>query len=82
MVASTKIFQMLIIMTFNLAGYASSCKELKKMSGLRRDGDYKLLIQGRLLQVYCHGMRKSKPREYLTLPAGEKENFSEIYEKR
>ena len=34
------------------------------------------------VQVYCYNMQKSHPREYITLPAGETENYSEVYHHR
>lgn len=32
-----------------------------------------------LLQIYCKNMKKPAPEEFLSLPAGEEENFSEVY---
>lgn len=46
------------------------------------DGEYPLLIGGRNMTIYCHGMSSAEPREYLTLPAGDSENYAEIYDKR
>ena len=37
---------------------------------------------GDSLQIYCHNMASGHPVEYLTLPAGEEENFSEVFGKR
>lgn len=34
------------------------------------------------VSIYCHGMSTDGPQEYLSLPAGEDENFSEIYDRR
>jgi hypothetical protein len=34
------------------------------------------------VSIYCHGMSTDSPQEYLSLPAGEDENFSEIYDRR
>jgi hypothetical protein len=34
------------------------------------------------MTIYCHGMLTAQPREYLTLPAGDSENYAEIYDKR
>ncbi|KAG8224369.1 hypothetical protein J437_LFUL005250, partial [Ladona fulva] len=49
-----------------------------------RDGEYHLLIGGVSMPIYCHGMgtRTNSPKEYLTLPAGERENYSEFYDRR
>ncbi|XP_071481500.1 A disintegrin and metalloproteinase with thrombospondin motifs 9-like [Diadema antillarum] len=60
----------------------TSCRDLQVTQDVHEDGDYTMLIQGRLLTIYCHGMASSTPAEYLTLPAGEAENYSEIYPKR
>ena len=34
-----------------LAGYASTCRELKHLSSIQRDGEYKLLIHGKHIPV-------------------------------
>ncbi|XP_030827982.1 A disintegrin and metalloproteinase with thrombospondin motifs 9 [Strongylocentrotus purpuratus] len=60
----------------------TSCRDLQEIQNIQEDGDYSMLIQGRLLQIFCHGMAGSNPAEYLTLPASEAENYSEIYTKR
>lgn len=59
-----------------------SCVELQKRLKTTKDGEYRLLIGGRQMTVYCHGMNTAEPREYLTLPAGDQENYAEIYDKR
>jgi hypothetical protein len=53
--------------------------DLKTKSGLTVDGEYELLAGGKNLTVYCHDMASPVPREYITLPKGEQENYSEIY---
>ncbi|XP_078001337.1 A disintegrin and metalloproteinase with thrombospondin motifs 9-like [Glandiceps talaboti] len=58
-----------------------SCREIQEMRGKREDGEYHVLVHGRTLQIYCHAMHTTNPSEYLSLPAGEAENFSEIYAK-
>ena len=30
------------------------------------------------MSVFCHNMNTSAPREYLSLPTGERENYSEV----
>ncbi|XP_033214669.1 A disintegrin and metalloproteinase with thrombospondin motifs 9 isoform X2 [Belonocnema kinseyi] len=60
----------------------SSCLEIQRRLKSTRDGEYTLVIGGRNMSIYCHGMGSREPKEYLTLPAGEKENFAEIYDKR
>ncbi|XP_024868188.1 A disintegrin and metalloproteinase with thrombospondin motifs 9 isoform X1 [Temnothorax curvispinosus] len=59
-----------------------TCLEIQKRLKVTTDGEYPLLIGGRNMTIYCHGMSSAEPREYLTLPAGDSENFAEIYDKR
>jgi len=47
----------------------------------RRDGEYRLNILGANASIYCHGMNTDEPKEYITLVAGDTENFAEIYDK-
>ncbi|XP_060563969.1 A disintegrin and metalloproteinase with thrombospondin motifs 9-like isoform X2 [Ruditapes philippinarum] len=64
---------------YNGPCYASSCKQLKEQTSIRQDGSYKLFVHGRLLEIYCKNMKRQVPEEFLSLPAGETENYSEIY---
>jgi hypothetical protein len=48
----------------------------------KEDKEYTLQIMGINVSIYCHGMSTYSPQEYLSLPAGEDENFSEIYDRR
>ncbi|XP_029666691.1 A disintegrin and metalloproteinase with thrombospondin motifs 9 isoform X3 [Formica exsecta] len=59
-----------------------TCLEIQKRLKATTDGEYSLLIGGRNMTIYCHGMSSVEPREYLTLPAGDNENYAEIYDKR
>lgn len=59
-----------------------TCLEIQKRLKVSTDGEYMLLIGGRNMTIYCHGMSSAEPREYLTLPAGDSENYAEIYDKR
>lgn len=59
-----------------------NCLEIQKRLKVSTDGEYWLLIGGRNMSIYCHGMLSAQPREYLTLPAGGGENYAEIYDKR
>uniref|UniRef100_A0A6Q2YCM6 ADAM metallopeptidase with thrombospondin type 1 motif, 9 n=1 Tax=Esox lucius TaxID=8010 RepID=A0A6Q2YCM6_ESOLU len=43
------------------------------------DGEHFVNIQGKALKIYCAGMQTDMPREYVTLTAGEGENFSEVF---
>ena len=40
-----------------------------------RDGEWPLLVAGRNISIFCHGMQTGRPREFLTLQAGEQENY-------
>ncbi|XP_032671699.1 A disintegrin and metalloproteinase with thrombospondin motifs 9 isoform X2 [Odontomachus brunneus] len=60
----------------------TSCLEIQKRHRTTTDGEYSLLIGGKNMTIYCHGMSSAEPREYLTLPAGQSENYAEIYNKR
>ncbi|KAL0100423.1 hypothetical protein PUN28_019638 [Cardiocondyla obscurior] len=60
----------------------ATCLELQKRFKINTDGEYQLLIGGRNMTIYCHGMSSAEPREYLTLPASDSENYAEIYDKR
>ena len=42
------------------------------------DGEYNIVLGGRNVSVFCHNMNSSAPREYLSLPTGEMENYSEV----
>lgn len=59
-----------------------TCLEIQKRLKATTDGEYPLFIGGRNMTIYCHGMSSVEPREYLTLPAGDSENYAEIYDKR
>ncbi|XP_043589159.1 A disintegrin and metalloproteinase with thrombospondin motifs 9 isoform X1 [Bombus pyrosoma] len=61
--------------------YAMSCYEEKNYFNATKDGEYILVLSGRNMSIYCHGMSTSEPKEYLTLPAGPEENYAEIYDK-
>ncbi|XP_058144323.1 A disintegrin and metalloproteinase with thrombospondin motifs 9 isoform X3 [Dasypus novemcinctus] len=56
-----------------------NCKEVKRLKGTSEDGEYFLIIRGKLLKIFCAGMQSDRPREYITLLHGDSENFSEVY---
>lgn len=62
--------------------YAMSCYEAKTYFNATKDGEYTLVMAGRNMSIYCHGMSTSQPKEYLTLPAGPEENYAEINDQR
>ncbi|KAL1425853.1 hypothetical protein MTO96_018835 [Rhipicephalus appendiculatus] len=61
---------------------AVSCAEVQRRGGVRVDGEQKLYVRGRLVNVYCARMNTSAPQEYLSLASGESNNYSEVYGKR
>ncbi|XP_041349612.1 A disintegrin and metalloproteinase with thrombospondin motifs 9-like [Gigantopelta aegis] len=65
---------------YNGPCYARSCKELKELTTIRMDGDYKILVNNQLVTIYCKNMRKQTPLEYLTLSRSE--NYAEVFDKR
>ncbi|XP_043267299.1 A disintegrin and metalloproteinase with thrombospondin motifs 9 isoform X2 [Venturia canescens] len=59
-----------------------TCLEAQKRLKLRHDGEYTLFVGGKSMRIYCHNIGTDSPREYLTLPAGDRKNYAEIYDKR
>ncbi|KAL0978547.1 hypothetical protein UPYG_G00171970 [Umbra pygmaea] len=57
----------------------TSCGDVQRLSGLQPDGDQFLNIQGKPIKVYCAHMQTDRPKEYISLTAGEGENFSEVF---
>ncbi|XP_076288590.1 A disintegrin and metalloproteinase with thrombospondin motifs 9 isoform X2 [Lasioglossum baleicum] len=59
-----------------------SCLEAKKYYRNNSDNEYSLFVNGRWMYIYCHDMVTNNPKEYLTLQAGFRENYAEIYHRR
>ena len=38
-----------------------------------------MVLGGKNVSIYCHQMNTTWPKEFLTLPTGEEENYSEMY---
>ncbi|KAI1882299.1 hypothetical protein AGOR_G00249250 [Albula goreensis] len=57
----------------------TTCRDVQLKQGSRKDGEYYLRVQSRILQVYCAEMESEFPKEYVTLRSGETDNFSEVY---
>ncbi|XP_052903499.1 A disintegrin and metalloproteinase with thrombospondin motifs 9 [Anopheles moucheti] len=56
-----------------------NCKDVQLKH--RTDGEYEMKLNGTIAMIYCHKMATRSPVEYLTLPAGPRENYA-IYNKR
>lgn len=52
-----------------------SCWDVKRYHHTR-DGEYGLNVGGRNISIYCHGLQGDHPKEYLTLRAGDTENYA------
>ncbi|XP_076304354.1 A disintegrin and metalloproteinase with thrombospondin motifs 20-like isoform X1 [Tachypleus tridentatus] len=61
---------------------AVSCKDVQERTGIREDGEKELYIRGKILKIYCANMNTSNPQEYVSLPSGDSNNYSEMYDKR
>ena len=55
---------------------------MKQKTHIQENGEYQILFAGKNVSIYCHDMNSTIPKEYLTLKAGESENYSEVYGKR
>lgn len=53
-----------------------SCRDLKHNFHYHHDGEYELSVAGKNVSIYCHNMHSHEPREYLTLKAGDTENYA------
>lgn len=67
---------------FHFIGEAHSCLDIKRAYKTDVDQEYPIHILGRNISIYCHEMSANRPKEFLSLPAGEMENYSEFYSKR
>lgn len=59
-----------------------TCRDVKKDLSVTFDGEQILEIGNQTVLVYCEGMHRSNPKEFITLKTDPKENYSEIYGKR
>jgi GON domain len=59
-----------------------SCKSIQHYKRTRTDGEYKINIRGREVEIYCHNMNTDDPAEYVTLRKGNSENYALFYSKR
>ena len=65
-----------------LKGGYKNCLDMKQKTKIQVNGEYQILFAGKNVSIYCHDMNSTLPKEYLTLKAGETENYSEVYGKR
>ena len=59
-----------------------SCRDVKENFAVNFDGEQELLFGKSIITVYCEGMQRTNPKEFITLKADPEENYSEIYDKR
>lgn len=52
-----------------------SCRDLRRRN-IRWNGEYGMNVGGRNISIYCHDMHTDSPKEYLTLKAGDTENYA------
>ncbi|XP_017143471.2 A disintegrin and metalloproteinase with thrombospondin motifs 9 isoform X1 [Drosophila miranda] len=55
-----------------------SCKDLQRMHGIYKDGEYMLMVRLQQVRIYCHHMNSLTPREYISVEP--QENYSIYYE--
>ncbi|XP_076367645.1 A disintegrin and metalloproteinase with thrombospondin motifs 9-like isoform X2 [Tachypleus tridentatus] len=61
---------------------ALSCRDIQEQKRVREDGEQYIYVRGKLMKMYCARMNTSNPQEYISLPSGESNNYSEVYDKR
>ena len=59
-----------------------TCRDVKENFAVNFDGEQELLFGNSIITVYCEGMQRTNPKEFITLKADREENYSEIYDKR
>ncbi len=64
---------------FPRPGGYESCLDHKLKGSSDTDGEYEILLAGANVTIYCSRMETAAPKEYITLPKGGEENYSEIY---
>uniref|UniRef100_A0A671MNY0 A disintegrin and metalloproteinase with thrombospondin motifs 20-like n=1 Tax=Sinocyclocheilus anshuiensis TaxID=1608454 RepID=A0A671MNY0_9TELE len=60
----------------------TSCREVQVKGGVQKDGEHYIKVQAKILQIYCAEMQSGFPKEYVTLPSGQTDNYSEVYRYR
>ena len=64
---------------YSSPGGHHSCRDIQQIAGAMADGEYDMLVGGKNVSIYCHMMNTTMPKEFLTLPMGEEQNYSEVY---
>jgi len=59
-----------------------TCRDVQRDFDIKYDGEHVLKVGNGTLQVYCEGMHRNNPKEFLTLQSDPRENYSEIFSKR
>ena len=68
---------MMIYLT-TTGGY-HSCLDIQQRANTTSDEEYEMMLGGKNVSIFCHQMNTTWPKEFLTLPTGEAENYSEMY---
>ncbi|CAI5448985.1 unnamed protein product [Caenorhabditis angaria] len=58
----------------------ATCQEIRTTTGATENGNYTVLLDGFLVQIYCHQMNETIPKSYLNLDP--ESNFAEVYGKK
>ncbi|XP_047136896.1 uncharacterized protein LOC100201272 isoform X1 [Hydra vulgaris] len=71
------------IKSLTLKDLEIDCLSVSKLRNAVLDGDYPMTVFRKdksttEVVVYCHKMSSTEPKEYLTLPSGEKQNYVEV----
>lgn len=61
---------------------AINCLDFRIRGNITEDGEQDIYLRGRYVRIFCSKMNTSQPQEYITLPRGEQDNYSEVYSKR
>uniref|UniRef100_A0A7M5V8I3 A disintegrin and metalloproteinase with thrombospondin motifs 9 n=2 Tax=Clytia hemisphaerica TaxID=252671 RepID=A0A7M5V8I3_9CNID len=59
-----------------------SCRDVQRDFDIKFDGEHTLQVPGGTLSIFCEGMHRNNPKEFITLKSDPRENYSEIFSKR
>ncbi|XP_053576979.1 A disintegrin and metalloproteinase with thrombospondin motifs 9 [Bombina bombina] len=57
----------------------TNCQDVKIRKSIDEDGEHYIIVNEKVIKVYCAGMQTENPKEYVTLANDVSENFSEVY---